>query len=135
MLNSSNYVREQGVLQSGNQFGPDVSLDVIADPKTRVYRHPAPGSRFIMPDGAELIFMGGVFITNNPDIIKELDKVANKRGTQITTDDASLARMKAEIVQAAEDAARPASEGNVAGGQNLPLDAKKTEEVKKVPAI
>lgn len=116
MLNSSNYVAQPNVLQSGNQFSSAVDMEVLKDPNTKVYKHPAHGSRFIMPDGAELIFLGGVFITNNPDIIRELDKIANKRGSQITTDDAAMQRMQQEIKQVAEDAARRASEGDVVNG-------------------
>ena len=113
MLSSQNYVREQGVLRSGEIFASDVDPSILADSATKVYKHSAVGARFFMPDGASLIFLGGVFITNNPDLIKELDKVADKPGTQITTDKIALERLRREVALAAEDAARPAAEGNV----------------------
>ena len=121
MLSSQNYVREAGVLRSGEVVSSDVDMKTLKDPDAKVYRHSTPGARFFMPDGASLIFLGGVFITNNPDIIKELDKIANKPGTQVTTDEKALLRLRAEVQRAAEDAERPASEGNVVGDQQLPI--------------
>lgn len=121
MLSSANYVKEAGVLRSGEVLGSDVDLETLKSPDAKVYRHSAIGARFFMPDGASLIFTGGVFITANKDIKAELDKVADKQGTQITTDKKALERLQAEVARAAADAERPASEGNLAGDVVVPV--------------
>lgn len=113
MLSSQNYMADKDVLRSGEIITPDLDLDTLKDPSAKVYRHTVPGARFFMPDGASIIFQGGVFVTKNPDIIKELDKVADKGGTMITTDEAALAKYRTELKIAALDASRPASEGGV----------------------
>ena len=121
MLNSSNYMREAGVLQSGVSYQSDLTADILKDPSTKIYEHQVKGAKVFMPDGAELVFAGGLFITQNPDIIRELDKIANRQGTMVTTNKAALVRLQMEFQAAADDAARPASEGNVLGDQVLTL--------------
>jgi len=128
MLNSANYVREAGVLQSGQSYQSDLDPEVLKDATTMVYEHQVKGAKIFMPDGAELVFAGGIFITRNPEIIRELNKVANKQGTMLTTNKEAMERLRKEVQKAAEDAALPASQGNVAGGQTLGLE--KTEVVK-----
>ena len=131
MQSSANYQREVGVLQSGVVYQSDLDPEVLKDPTTKIYEHQVKGAKIFMPDGAELVFQGGIFLTRNPEIIKELDKIANKQGTMVTTNKAALDKLRKEVQQAADDAARPASEGNKAGDTVLVLE--KTE-LTKVPA-
>jgi hypothetical protein len=63
-----------------------------------------PGARFIMPDGLEIQFLGGQFTTADPEVIAELDKVANKSTSMIFTDKAAAALVQATEKKAAADA-------------------------------
>ena len=128
MQSSANYVREAGVLQSGVTYQSDLDVEVLKDPTTKIYEHAVKGAKIFMPDGAELVFQGGIFVTRNPDIIRELDKIANKQGTMVTTNKAALDKLRKEVNLAASDAARPAAEGNVAG--DTVLELAKTEVTK-----
>ena len=131
MQSSANYQREAGVLQSGVSYQSDLDPTVLKDETTKIYEHQVKGAKIFMPDGAELVFQGGLFITRNPDIIRELDKIANKQGTMVTTNKEALDKLRKEVQVAADDAARPAAEGNIAG--DTVLELAKTEVV-KVPA-
>jgi hypothetical protein len=131
MLNSANYVREAGVIQSGVSYQSDLDPAVLKDATTIIYEHAVKGAKIFMADGAELVFQGGIFVTRNPEIIRELNKIANKQGTMVTTNPEALERLRKEVQKAADDAALPASEGNKAGDTVLELS--KTELV-KVPA-
>ena len=48
------------------------------------------GAKFMMPDGLEVQFLGGQFVTADPEIIAELDKIANRPASMVYT--------KAEVV-------------------------------------
>lgn len=104
MLNSSNYTREEGILNSGQEVSPE-----FADKDAKHYRHSIPGARCILPDGAELIFRGGAYATTNPEIIAFLDKIADKPGTMVTT---KKVEVIAELASAAQDAAAPAGDAD-----------------------
>jgi len=71
------------VLRSGDKIV--TSGEALADKTAKTYYHTVHGAQFIMPDGLAVVFMGGRFTTADPAIIAELDKVANKSGTFITT--------------------------------------------------
>lgn len=75
---------EQQVLRSGEVLATTAAA--LKDPKAKVYRHMIPGANFMMPDGLELKFLGGQFITSDPEIIKQLDAVANKTASMIYTE-------------------------------------------------
>ena len=75
---------EQQVLRSGEVLATTAAA--LKDPKAKVYRHMIPGANFMMPDGLELQFLGGQFITSDPEIIKQLDAVANKTASMIYTE-------------------------------------------------
>jgi len=132
MLNSANYVRDAQVIQSGVQFQSDLDPAVLKDPATKIYEHQVKGAKIFMPDGAELVFHGGLFITQNPAIISELDKIANKTGTMVTTNEVALKRLRAEIQKAADDAALPASEGNVLGDKTIELPGVEQQPARRV---
>lgn len=105
MLNSSNYAREEGVLNVGVRINPEIDLK---DPAVKVYYHQVKGARTVMPDGAEIVFWGGQFATKNKEIMEYMDKIADKPGTMIYTK--SKAAIVSELQEAADDAARRASE-------------------------
>lgn len=108
MINSRNAVRDQlTVIRSGEQVAS--SIAALKDPNARTYHHLIPGARFCMPDGLELQFLGGMFVTADADIIAELDKVANKTTSMIYT--------KQEVVGAvtANNAKVAAEAGDTAG--------------------
>ena len=67
---------QSATLRSGERLASNVAA--IKDKNARIYHHMVPGARFVMPDGLEIIFMGGHFITTDPEIIAELDKVVDK---------------------------------------------------------
>lgn len=98
------------VLRSGETVSS--SRNAIASKNAKVYHHMVPGARFVMPDGLEVRFLGGVFATEDAAIIAELDKVCNKPTSQIYTK--TEAKEAAEALQklAAEDASK--QQGTVA---------------------
>jgi hypothetical protein len=91
------------VLRSGEVMS--TSLEALKDPNAKVYRHMIPGANFVMPDGLELVFLGGQLITNDPEVIRQLDAVANKTASMIYTDPAATEALRATYTQAAADAA------------------------------
>ena len=91
------------VLRSGEKLA--TSPRALADKNSRSFRHMVPGARFVMPDGLEVIFMGGQFVTNDPEIIAELDKVANKPSSMIYTAVDVVEVVKANTSKLAADAA------------------------------
>jgi hypothetical protein len=124
MLSSSNYAREEGVLNSGSQIAADVSPEVLNDPNTKHYYHRVQGARFVMPDGAEIIFHGGYFPTNNPDLIKELDKVSNRGTSMIYTKEEVGKAIKQNEKTAADDAAKPAGDASSIAGGKVSIQSK-----------
>jgi len=83
MVNTSNAVsttQTPGVLRTGEKVATALSSLQSKDAKT--FYHQIHGARFIMPDGLELVFLGGQFTTDEPSIISELSKVAD-RGTSM----------------------------------------------------
>lgn len=77
----------------------------VSDKNAKTYHHMAPGARFIMPDGLEIVFMGGVFSTADPEVIAELDAVANKSASMIYTRKEAVAAVQAQTAKLAEEAA------------------------------
>jgi hypothetical protein len=96
------------VLRSGERIS--TSAAALKDPNAKTYHHMVPGARFAMPDGLEIIFMGGHFSTADPGIIAELDKVANRGTSLIYTQQAAAAQVTAQIAAAAKDAAEQVKE-------------------------
>lgn len=113
MLSSANYVKDEKVLNTGEQIAPDLNLK---DPNVKVYYHQVKGAQTHLPDGAAIVFTGGQFSTANEDIIAYLDKVADKRGSMIYTRTAT--NIVYEVAQAAEDAKLPTGD---AAQLNVPV--------------
>ena len=112
MLSSANYVREEGVLNSGEEIAPEMDLK---SPDVKIYYALVANSRTHMPDGAEIIFRGGQFATANPEIKAFLDKISDKRGSIIYTK--SNTGLVQELANVAEDAASKASDASNLGKQ------------------
>ena len=91
------------VLRAGEKVA--TSTEALNAKGAKTYKHMVPGARFIMPDGLEIHFLGGQFVTAAPDIIRELDAVANKTTSMIYTDVAAVDAVAAQSKQAAADAA------------------------------
>lgn len=74
---------QQGpVIQSGVTIAS--TINGLENGKT--YFHRVPGARCVLPDGREIVFMGGQFSTSDPAIIAELDAVANSHTSMIFTE-------------------------------------------------
>ena len=91
------------VIRSGESMG--TSQEALKDPNSKTYYHSVHGAKFIMPDGLELIFLGGQLTTNDPDVIHQLDAVANKTASLIFTKRENLNAVSELQRQAAASAA------------------------------
>ena len=91
------------VLRVGERLAS--SPRALADKNSRTYHHMVPGARFVMPDGLEIVFLGGQFVTNDQEIIAELDRVANKSSSMIYTAAEVVESVKANANKLAADAA------------------------------
>lgn len=107
VLNSAAQQPAQPILRSGESILTTQAS--LKDPNAKTYFHMVPGSRFVMPDGLEVRFMGGRFTTNDPAIIRELDAVADKAASQIYTRREAVDVIGAAAKQAAAEAAEGAS--------------------------
>lgn len=81
------------------------SVKDLADKNAKVYHHMVPGARFIMPDGLEIKFLGGVYATSDAEQIAELDKVADKTSSMIFTKKEVADAVTNQVKQAAQEAA------------------------------
>lgn len=90
------------VLRSGERQAS--TAEALKNPNSKTYFHRIAGAKFIMPDGLELQFLGGRFVTDTPEIISELDKVANKISSMIFTEQASIASATAQDAAIAKEA-------------------------------
>lgn len=100
---SSSTFNSASVLRVGETATTSVAS--LKDKNAKTYHHMVKGARFIMPDGLEVVFMGGVFTTADTEIIAELDKVANKASSMIYTRSEAAEAVNANIKQVAEEAA------------------------------
>ena len=101
MINSQNGVGT--VLRSGESVAS--SAEALKDPNAKTFFHQIPGARFCMPDGLEVRFFGGRFVTTDEAIIAELNKVANKATSLIFTIKEMAATITAANNKLAADAA------------------------------
>lgn len=110
MTNSANVqnpaAEKSPVLRSGEVVAS--SMQALKNPNARVFHHMAPGANFIMPDGLELKFLGGQFVTDDPDVIAELEKIADKPTSMIFTKTLAVEAAKELQKRSAEDAANTA---------------------------
>jgi hypothetical protein len=80
---SSQSNSQLGVLRSGEKLAS--TMHAVGNKAGKTYYHRVPGARTHMPDGLEIQFLGGVFVTDDPDVIHELDKVADRMGSGVFT--------------------------------------------------
>ena len=90
-------------LRSG-EVAPQAGLALLKDKNARTFHHMVPGAKFIMPDGLEVQFLGGQFVTNDPAIIAELSKIADKASSMIFTKKEVAENIKELQLGAAKDA-------------------------------
>lgn len=107
MVSSASVQQNAPTLRSGEKLASTPAA--IADKNSKHYHHMVPGAKFVMPDGLEVIFMGGQFITADPEIIAELDKIANKPTSMIYTKTEAVQAVAMMQNQAAADAADTAA--------------------------
>lgn len=99
-------VEKRQVLRSGEVVAS--SMQALKNPNARVFHHMIPGANFIMPDGLELKFLGGQFVTDDPDVIAELEKVADRPTSMIFTKTLAVEAAKELQKRSADDAANTA---------------------------
>ena len=92
------------ILRSGEKLAS--TAEALKNPNAKVFYHQVAGAKFIMPDGLELQFLGGRLVTDDETIIAELNKIANKSTSLITTDRA----LQVAVTQAQDKAAADASD-------------------------
>lgn len=109
MINSQNGVTNT-VLRSGESIAS--TIDALKDKNARVFYHMIPGARFVMPDGLEVKFLGGQFVTNDAALIAELTKVADKATSMIFTKSEVAAAINAQTKQLAESVADTAGKAD-----------------------
>lgn len=90
-------------IRSG-ETAPQATPDVIKSKPVKTYYHMVRGAKFVMPDGLEVQFLGGVFTTADTDIMAELDKVANRPASMVYTKAEAVEAVNALTAQAAADA-------------------------------
>lgn len=71
------------VLHSAREFVS--SAKNINASGTKVYKHLVPNSRFVLPDGSSIIFLGGMYATDNKEHIAELDKIVDQPASMLYT--------------------------------------------------
>ena len=106
-LNSLNPTFERSIMATTIRSGetaPQASPAVIKSKPVKTYHHMVRGATFMMPDGLEVQFLGGQFVTADEDIISELDKVANRPASMIYTKAEVVAEVQALTAAAAKDA-------------------------------
>ena len=111
MTNSANVqnaaaTEKPQVLRSGEVVAS--SMQALKNPNARVFHHMIPGANFIMPDGLELKFLGGQFVTDDPDVIAELEKIADKPTSMVFTKTLAVEAAKELQKRSADDAANTA---------------------------
>lgn len=116
MLNTANYVSNDGVLRAGDELEP-ASLEELKKPGCKVYFHRVPGAITHMPDGAQITFRGGMFATTNEDIQNFLDKITDKPTSQVYTKKQAVEAMQAQETAAALAAMVPAGDQRNSTGE------------------
>jgi hypothetical protein len=87
------------------------SLDAVKNGKT--FYHRVAGARTNLPDGREIRFLGGMFITDDPEIISELNKVCDRPASGIFSRPVGVVNMQAAENQLAREAGDTAGTGAV----------------------
>lgn len=72
------------VIRAG-ESAPQANLETLKSKDSKTFYHMVPGASFIMPDGLQIVFLGGQFVTGDKEIIRELSVVADKASSMIYT--------------------------------------------------
>lgn len=94
------------VLRSGEQVHSD--LTALKSPDSKTYYHRVPGAKTHMPDGLEIQFLGGMFVTSDPEIKAMLDKIADSPTSQVYTKAEVKLKLEAADKMISDDAAKSA---------------------------
>ncbi len=94
------------VLRSGEQLHSDLAS--LKSPDSKTYYHRVPGAKTHMPDGLEIQFLGGVFVTSDPEIKAMLDKIADSPTSQVYTKAEVREKLEAADKMISDDAAKSA---------------------------
>lgn len=125
MLNSRNYQSDANILNSGEEIV--TSIEELNDPNAKTYHHYVKNSVTHLPDGAQITFRGGVFVTANPEIQAFLDKIADKRGSMVFTKKDSEDKAKQEIQHVALAAmVQPGDQGKKSEDGTMEADLTKS---------
>lgn len=95
-------------LMSGEKLATTQAALKAAGAKT--YYHQCAGASFFMPNGLQIQFLGGSFTTADKEIIAELDAVADKPTSMITSDRARQAALAAAEKLPAQEVASTAQQ-------------------------
>ena len=90
-------------IRSG-ESAPQATPAIIKSTPVKTYHHIVIGAKFVMPDGLEVQFLGGHFTTADPEIMAELDKIANRPASMIYTKAEVVEEVQALTAKAAADA-------------------------------
>lgn len=90
-------------IRSG-ETAPPATPAAMKSKAARTYHHMVRGAKFMMPDGLEVQFLGGVFTTDDPEIIAELNKIADRPASMVYTKAEVVEAVNALTAQAAADA-------------------------------
>ncbi len=91
------------VIRAG-ETAPQATVQTLQNKAAKTFHHMIPGAKFVMPDGLEVQFLGGQFVTTDAAIIAELSAVADKPASMIYTKSAVVEEVKALQQSAAKDA-------------------------------
>ena len=102
IVSSAHNLQNAAVLRTGERIA--TTQAALTSKSGKTFYHMIPGAKFVMPDGLEIVFLGGRFTTDDPAIISELGKVADKSTSLIYTQLAVKAAITGIQSQAATDA-------------------------------
>lgn len=102
MVSSAHNLGSAPVLRTGERVA--TTQTALASKNAKTFHHMIPGAKFVMPDGLEIVFLGGRFTTEDPEIIAELSKIADKSTSLVYTQSAAKDAVAALQAKAAADA-------------------------------
>jgi pyridoxal/pyridoxine/pyridoxamine kinase len=91
------------IIRAG-ETAPQATVATLQSKTAKTFHHMVPGAKFVMPDGLEVQFLGGQFVTTDPAIIAELSAVADKPASMIFTKSTVVEEVKELQKVAAADA-------------------------------
>ena len=77
--------------------------DKLVDPSTKHYTSRYPNQTLCMPDGSEVIFVGKVFSTQDPDVIASIEAAIKSGGSMLSRGRTDVPEPAQVLSQGAED--------------------------------